>query len=422
MQDERDRRVAFENRLAELKQKMEAGLCVRAEALREALSRLLAGDESARKVLKMESHKLRGIAGSYGHDALTELAAELETRASLSPAPHVAELTLQLAEHAEQVGRRSMTTQSDARVSREVSEVLPTPPPPPPRNTPTAGAQLPPSAASSSRHERAQRRAAGDDPYATRDLRVGAARGRVSYTPPPPTREPSAPFTPRRASYTPPRGTTLPPIAGRSVPPAASRSVPPAASSRGGPPSRGGSVPLNETVPVPTMPPGGRRASFTPRPSAAPKRRVSSDRIAAVRGTIFGAHGGPLRVLAMDDDAMTMRLLNLTLREVGGFDAVVVTAAADALRLLRERVFDIVISDAMMPDMNGQEFCLAARKLGGYAAEVPIVILSAATKDELEWHTGLPGPVVWLRKPFIPTMLVQDIARVAKAHPLNPQR
>ena len=143
-------------------------------------------------------------------------------------------------------------------------------------------------------------------------------------------------------------------------------------------------------------------------------------RIKAQKATLrgLGAHGGALRVLAMDDDATTLRLLNLTLKEVGGFDAVVVTSAKEALAQLREREFDVVISDAMMPDMNGQEFVRAARMLGGVVARVPIIILSAATRDELEWHTALPGPVVWLRKPFMPSGLVQDIARVVKQHPL----
>jgi DNA-binding response OmpR family regulator len=75
-----------------------------------------------------------------------------------------------------------------------------------------------------------------------------------------------------------------------------------------------------------------------------------------------------------------------------------------------------VISDAMMPDMNGKEFCVAARELGGFAETVPIIILSAATQDELRWRTGMPGPVVWLRKPFMPSALVKDIARVVQTH------
>jgi DNA-binding response OmpR family regulator len=133
----------------------------------------------------------------------------------------------------------------------------------------------------------------------------------------------------------------------------------------------------------------------------------------------LGGDGGALRVLAMDDDAPTLKLLGLTLREVGGFEAVVVTAAKEALTHMRLREFDVVISDAMMPDMNGQEFCQAARALGGYAEHVPIIILSAATCDELDWRSGLPGPVIWLRKPFMPSELVNDIARVVKAHPLQ---
>jgi CheY-like chemotaxis protein len=280
MQDEHERRKAFEHRLSELKARMEAGLVSRAEALRDAIRKLSAGDQAARKLLKTESHKLRGIAGSYGYDGLSELAGELEKRASISVVPQVVELATRLAEMAEQVGRRSLST--------------------------------PPN---------------------------------IDQTP------------------------------------------------------------INK--------PGVL-------PSARP-RRQSSQRILAQRAALvgLGAHGGALRVLAMDDDAPTLKLLGLTLREVGGFEAIVVTAAKEALDHMRLREFDVVISDAMMPDMNGQEFCQAARALGGYAARVPIIILSAATCDELDWRSGLPGPVIWLRKPFMPSELVNDIARVVRSHPLS---
>jgi CheY-like chemotaxis protein/HPt (histidine-containing phosphotransfer) domain-containing protein len=279
MQDEHERRKAFEGRLSELKSRMEAGLVSRAQVLRDAIRRLTGGDQNARKLLKSESHKLRGIAGSYGYDGLSELAGELEKRASISVIPQVVELATRLADMAEQVGRRSLSAPADA------------------------------------------------------DL-----------------------------------------------------------------------TPINK----PSNLPGAR------------PRRQSSQRIQAQRASLvgLGAHGGALRVLAMDDDAPTLKLLGLTLREVGGFEAIVVTAAKEALDHMRLREFDVVISDAMMPDMNGQEFCQAARALGGYAAHVPIIILSAATVDELDWKSGLPGPVIWLRKPFMPSELVNDIARIVKSHPL----
>jgi CheY-like chemotaxis protein len=271
MGEDDERRKAFESRLDELKQRMETGLLARAHTLREAVRRLLAGDESARKVLKQEGHRLRGIAGSYGHDHLTVLAAELEKRASLSPPPQLEELATRLADAAEAVGRRSGAAQSE--------------------------------------------------------------------------REPNTP------------------------------------------------PPKADVAPTPT-----------------PRKRES------LKPKAQGAHGGALRVLAMDDDPTTLRLLHLTLNDVGGFDSVLVTSGKDALVQLRLREFDVVISDAMMPDMNGKEFCVAARQLGGFAETVPIIILSAATQDELRWRTGIPGPVAWLRKPFMPSALVKDIARVVQTH------
>jgi CheY-like chemotaxis protein len=279
MSEDEQRRKVFEARLLELKQRMETGLLSRAHILRDAVAQLRRGDETARKVLKQESHKLRGIAGSYGHEQLTALAADLETRASLSPPSQLAELATRLVDAVEAVGMRSKES-GPITVDRPALDADVTP-------TPTTNAAVSGKAAAS-------------------------------------------------------------------------------------------------------------------RTSKQPDTR--------------GAHGGPLRVLAMDDDSTTLRLLHLTLTQVGGFDPVLVTSARDALAQMQLREFDVVISDAMMPDMNGREFCTAARELGGYAAHVPIIILSAATQEELHWRTGMPGSVVWLRKPFMPSGLVQDIAKIVRTH------
>ena len=94
----------FESRLRALKHKLESGLIERARILRELAARVEAGDASARKELKTESHKLRGVAGSYGHDDLTELAGQLEQRASVSPPATVGQLARELADLAEHTG------------------------------------------------------------------------------------------------------------------------------------------------------------------------------------------------------------------------------------------------------------------------------------------------------------------------------
>ena len=252
---------AFEARLQELKHRMESGLVDRAEALRDLAGRVENGDEAARKTLKTEGHKLRGIAGSYGHEGLGDLAGQLEQRASVSPPAAVGELARELADAAERAGRASLRH-----------------PPAPPMS---------PAPAAPSAHERT-----------------------VSERP-----------------------------------------------------------------------------------------HITSD------------EGRPLRVLAMDDDPVTLKLLSLTLKNVGGFEAEVVDSAEKALELLKSQQFDVVVSDAMMPDMDGREFCEAARAIG---ADLPIIILSAAAREELGWE--LKGPHAWLRKPFSPSSLVHDIARNVEAN------
>jgi two-component system chemotaxis response regulator CheY len=255
----------LEQRLLALKQKMESGLGERARALRAFAAQLETGDALARKAIKTESHKLRGVAGTYGHQQLTDRAAELEQRASLSPPAVVSQMARELAELAD---------------------------------------------------------AASAKANAARPAPVATAA-------------------------------------------AASAPIPPS--------------------PVPSKP-----------AAEAPK-------------TI----GRKLRVLAMDDDPLTLRLLSLTLKQVGGFDATIVESATVALELLGRESFDIVISDAMMPEMNGRELCERARALGVTA---PVVILSAASPDELGWSNTLHGATAWLRKPFKPSELVQEIQKIVKQH------
>ena len=72
-----------------------------------------------------------------------------------------------------------------------------------------------------------------------------------------------------------------------------------------------------------------------------------------------------------------------------------------------------MLSDAMMPDMDGRAFRSAAREAG---ARMPIVILSAASPQELGWEREDEAAGGWLRKPFKPTELVKEIERIVTAH------
>jgi len=115
------------------------------------------------------------------------------------------------------------------------------------------------------------------------------------------------------------------------------------------------------------------------------------------------------RVLAIDDDAPTRRLLTMTLSNLGGATALVEELPLAFFGALEREHYDVVIVDAMMPDVNGLA-CL--EKIAGSPMARPgacYFVLSAATAEELSWSLPSSLKVGWLRKPFRPRELLDAI-------------
>lgn len=113
------------------------------------------------------------------------------------------------------------------------------------------------------------------------------------------------------------------------------------------------------------------------------------------------------RVVALDDERSTRRLLEITFKTAGGCDAEVFDDPAAAMRSVQERPPDLVVVDAMMPVVNGADFYRGVRRRCG--DEIPIVILSAASAEELGWDLPVDPRLRWMRKPFRPARLLGDL-------------
>lgn len=122
-----------------------------------------------------------------------------------------------------------------------------------------------------------------------------------------------------------------------------------------------------------------------------------------------------LVVLAADDDDATRRLLEITLVQLGKMRGSFFDRGPALLEALAatERV-DLVVVDAMMPDMNGLELLreVVARGLG---RDARFAILSAAAPEELGWELPTELSVGWLRKPFKPKELLASLASLLRA-------
>jgi len=94
-------RRAFSVRLQQLKRKVTLGLRERGALLRACVARLGSDPDDAQSALKVAVHRLRGIAGTYGYQDLSELAAELEQEMATLPRALIAQKALELAQAAE---------------------------------------------------------------------------------------------------------------------------------------------------------------------------------------------------------------------------------------------------------------------------------------------------------------------------------
>lgn len=118
-----------------------------------------------------------------------------------------------------------------------------------------------------------------------------------------------------------------------------------------------------------------------------------------------------LRMLAIDDDAATRKLLTLTLANLGKAHAVVEDSATRFLDRLAAEAFDVVIVDAMMPEVNGLELLTRIAGSPAHRERAHYFVLSAATAAELGWTLPPSLTVGWLRKPFRPRELLDALAQ-----------
>lgn len=122
-------------------------------------------------------------------------------------------------------------------------------------------------------------------------------------------------------------------------------------------------------------------------------------------------------VLVCEDDPDIARLLGLMLGQAG-FAPVLARDGAEALRLLRERRFDAMTLDLLLPDIPGLKLFEDIRALP-VGRDLPIIIVSAIADQERETLDGeAVGIIDWLAKPIDPDRLIRAIGR-AIAKPGN---
>ena len=120
------------------------------------------------------------------------------------------------------------------------------------------------------------------------------------------------------------------------------------------------------------------------------------------------------RVLLVEDDKALRRYLEVTL-ERAGYAVVSAADGLDAMKLALAAEVDLVITDAMMPNLSGHELCRFLRN-SPKLSHIPIVLLSGLERNESGREEALADE--FLSKPVSAERLTECVARLLQARNL----
>jgi CheY-like chemotaxis protein len=110
-------------------------------------------------------------------------------------------------------------------------------------------------------------------------------------------------------------------------------------------------------------------------------------------------------VLLAEDDRALRRFLEVVL-ERAGYHVIPATDGLEAMKLVLSTQIDVVVTDAMMPNLSGHEFCRFLRNSPALS-HLPVILLSALERKNMN-HDGEHADV-FLVKPVSGESLIECI-------------
>ena len=113
------------------------------------------------------------------------------------------------------------------------------------------------------------------------------------------------------------------------------------------------------------------------------------------------------RILVVDDEHEMRSLLQTDL-ELRGFSVATASSADDGIEMLREGYFDAVLSDLVMPGIDGVELC---RRVGAMVPDLPVVVMTAFGSMETAVDALRASAFDFVTKPLDSDLLLAALRR-----------
>jgi CheY-like chemotaxis protein len=130
---------------------------------------------------------------------------------------------------------------------------------------------------------------------------------------------------------------------------------------------------------------------------------------------VYGDPDTPsLTILVVEDDPASRELASRLLT-LNGHSVVTATNGVEALSLVEQRPFDVIIMDIQMPGMDGLEVTRCIRQRENLVGRVPIVALTANAMKEDRERCLASGMDDYISKPFAHDELLAIIGKIASS-------
>ena len=112
------------------------------------------------------------------------------------------------------------------------------------------------------------------------------------------------------------------------------------------------------------------------------------------------------------DDEQGLRDITKKYLERNGFDVITAKNGAEAIAAVDKNVFDIIVLDIMMPEIDGRQVCQYIRT----KYDVPVIFLTALGKEQDVIHGYEIGADEYVTKPFSMPILMAKINSLVKRY------
>lgn len=114
-------------------------------------------------------------------------------------------------------------------------------------------------------------------------------------------------------------------------------------------------------------------------------------------------------VLVVEDSTTDRRVVGFMLKRAGGWEVEYATHGREAIDKIERSTFDLMLTDLVMPAMNGLELVTAVRQK---CPRVPVILMTSRGNEGIAMLALRAGAVNYIPKRLLPRQLVEIVTRV----------